>query len=61
MEVDDATLEERIRMAVGKVNDELKTQIDDAVLDYNNLVNNNNKLLSEKFGVNTEEMKRIVD
>ena len=48
-------------MAVGKVNDELKTQIDDAVLDYNNLVNNNNKLLSEKFGVNTEEMKRIVD
>ena len=59
--MDDATLEERIRMAVAKVNDVLKRQIDDAVLDYNNLVNNNNKLLAEKFGVNNEEIKKMVE
>lgn len=54
-------MEERIRLAVGKIYDGLKSQIDDAVLDYNNLVNNNNKLLAEKFEVNNEEIKKIIE
>ena len=49
VEVDDKTLEGRIKLAVDKVYDRLKQQIDGAVLDYNKLVADNNRLLQEKF------------
>lgn len=49
VEVDDKTLEGRIKLAVDKVYDRLKQQIDGAVLDYNKLMADNNRLLQEKF------------
>jgi hypothetical protein len=43
--MDDKTLEERIQLAVERVNEKLRTSIDSAILDYNKLVGDNNKLL----------------
>jgi len=48
-EVDDSSLEDRVRLAVERVNEKLLTRIDKAVIDYNQLVSDNNKLLTEKF------------
>ena len=60
VEVDDKTLEGRIKLAVDKVYDRLKQQIDGAVLDYNKLVADNNRLLQEKFEQNNTDIKSYI-
>jgi hypothetical protein len=61
VEVDDNSLEDRINLAVDKVHDRLKGQLDSAVADYNKLVRDSNALLSERFDLNNKEIKGFID
>lgn len=61
VEVDDKTLEERIQLAVNKINDKLIGQIEGAVTDYNKLVTDNSRLLVEKFELNNHDVRAFID
>ncbi len=61
VEVDDNTLEQRIQLAVDRVYDKLKQSIDGAVLDYNKLVQDHSRLLTEKFNQNNVEIKSFIE
>ena len=61
MEVDDNSLETRISMAVERVHNRLKAELDGAVADYNKLVNDTNAFLRDKFERNNKEMKTFID
>ncbi len=61
MEVDDNSLETRISLAVERVHNRLKAELDIAVADYNKLVNDTNAFLRERFDRNNIEMKAFID
>lgn len=61
VEVDDNTLEQRIQLAVDRVYDKLKQSIDGAVLDYNKLVQEHSRMLSEKFTQNNVQVKSFIE
>ena len=48
-------------MAVERVNERLRSSLDSAVLDYNKLVGDNNRLLQEKFEQNNHDIKGFIE
>lgn len=60
-EVDDKALEERIQFACDRVYAKLKTQLESSQTDYNQLVNETNRLLKEKFEANNNDIKNFID
>lgn len=61
VKVDDNSLEERIQLAVERIKERLTSQLDGAVLDYNKLVRDNNRLLQEKFEQNNHDVKSFIE